>query len=463
MAIYHLHCDIIGRSKGQSAVAAAAYRSTSKLIEEETGEVKDFTKKEKALLTDIYCDTTKGIPEWLTSREALWNAVEKKENRKNSQFCRSFDIALMNEFSLTQNEEVLKKWLFENYVKRGLVADVAIHAPHKNKDGTTNKNIHAHILIPTRFLDKNGWGEKDREANSKEFILKVRKSWADIVNAKFKELGMSERIDERTLEEQGIDREPQQHQGVTATAIERKGGTAKRKKYKSQEIQEEQENEISVTDEEAKNALLADDKKFKNLVDAKNKLVTLGKNEATFDNDFNIVSTKGTVQEQAEKIFSNYAQLIINPPKPTNDNPRKRTNRFIEATQRTELYHYVKNNYQAEVDFWNGRKSNDKNDFAYNRNIEQNKKTVQKIYEYPKKDIDREIYPTVDSYYKTVSGEQYNQAMSGHWTRIKNWIATTDFPPVKCCRIVIDKLREWRDEKFPKHTISRGPGISMSD
>lgn len=463
MAIYHLHCDIIGRSKGQSAVAAAAYRSTSKLIEEETGEVKDYTKKEKALLTDIYCDTSKGIPEWLTSREALWNAVQQKENRKNSQFCRSFDIALMDELSLTQNTEILQKWLFENYLKRGLVADVAIHAPHKNKDGTTNKNVHAHILIPTRFISKDGWGEKDREANSKDFIKKVRKSWADIVNAKFRELGMSERIDERTLEEQGIDREPQQHQGVVATAIERKGKVARRKKYKSQEIQEEQKNEISVTDEEAKNALLKDDDKFKNIVDAKNKLVVLNKNEATFDDNFNIVSTKETVEERAEKIFTNYTQLVINPPRPTNETPRKRTNGFIEATLRTELFHYVKNNYQAEVDFWNGRKSKDKNDYAYNKNIEQTKKTVQKIYEYPKKDIDKEIYPTVDSYYKTVSGEQYNQAMSGHWSRIKNWIATTDFPPVKCARIVIDKLRYWRDEHFPKHTISRKPGFSRSD
>lgn len=461
MAIYHLHCDIIGRSKGQSAVAAAAYRSTSKLIEEETGEVKDYTKKEKALLTDIYCDTSKGIPEWLTSREALWNAVQQKENRKNSQFCRSFDIALMSELSLSQNTEILQKWLFENYVKRGLVADVAIHAPHKNKDGTTNKNVHAHILIPTRFISKDGWGEKDREANSKEFILEVRKSWANIVNAKFRELGMSERIDERTLEAQGIDREPQQHQGVAATAIERKGGTARLKKYKSQEINESPKTEISVTDEEAKNALFAESETFQNLVSTKNNCVIFDKKEAVVDDDFRLISFKESEAEKAERAFGKYTNLVLNPPTPTSDNPRKRTNRFIEGTQRQELFYYVKNNYSAEVDFWNSRKSKDVHDVGFNKLIESHKATAKAIFEAG--DWNRQIYPKVDDYYKVISGEQHNPQMKTHWDKVKSWIATTDLVPVKICRIVIDKLRQWRDERFPQKTISRKPGPSMSD
>lgn len=45
MAIYHLHCKIFSRSKGQTAIAAAAYRSGTKLEDHELGIVSDYTKK----------------------------------------------------------------------------------------------------------------------------------------------------------------------------------------------------------------------------------------------------------------------------------------------------------------------------------------------------------------------------------------------------------------------------------
>ena len=255
MAIYHLHCDIIGRSGGRSATAAAAYRATEKIEDRTTGETFDFRRKEKALFSEIL--TNGDVPEWATDRAELWNSCEEKENRKNSQFCRSFDIALPKEFDQETNKRLIEQWAIENYVSRGLVADICGHAPHKDKkSGQSNENYHAHILVPTRKMNKDGWTEKDREGNDKDFLKQVRKSWADIVNAEFERRGMSERIDERTLEEQGIDREPQQHQGVTATAMERKGKNPDRKKYKNQE---EKRQEIIVTDEELKSALINDE------------------------------------------------------------------------------------------------------------------------------------------------------------------------------------------------------------
>lgn len=253
MAIYHLHCDIIGRTSGGSAVAAAAYRATEKITDRTTGERHDYTRKEKALYSEIL--TAKNAPKWARNRAELWNRVEEKENRKNSQFCRSFDIALIKEFDFETNKKLLRLWIYKNYVSRGLAADAAIHGPHVGRDGESNNNIHAHVLATTRKLTKAGWGEKDREANDREFLQKVRTSWAEIVNAEFERRGMSERIDERTLEAQGIDREPQQHQGKAATAMERRGETPDRKKYKSQD----QGEEIAITDEELENELLYGD------------------------------------------------------------------------------------------------------------------------------------------------------------------------------------------------------------
>jgi len=268
MALYHCSAKIIGRSGGKSAVGSNGYDMRIKVIDEETGEVLDYRNKGK---TDPCLLAKRLIPKDCPEQfkvngdfSKLWNEVQRKENRKNSQFARDFNIALQKELTIEQNYEVIKKWFFQNF--KGVIADVAIHAAHKNKDGTTNDNLHAHIMITTRRVDKNspdGWGEKDRDSNSKEFLNQARKSLADLFNEKFKELGINEHIDHRTLEEQGIDREPQQHMGPIATAIERSGRTPDRQRYAT-EVIEQTEQITKVIDEEV-NKSLENNKEFRQL------------------------------------------------------------------------------------------------------------------------------------------------------------------------------------------------------
>jgi hypothetical protein len=45
VAIYHLTVKCMSRSKGQSATAAAAYRSAQKIRDERTGELHDYSRK----------------------------------------------------------------------------------------------------------------------------------------------------------------------------------------------------------------------------------------------------------------------------------------------------------------------------------------------------------------------------------------------------------------------------------
>lgn len=266
MALYHCSVSIISRSGGKSAVGSIAYETRTEATDEETGTKLDYRKKGKSdpcllskrLIPKDCPEQFKVNGNWAN----LWNEVQRKENRKNSQFARDFNIALQKELTLEQNYEVIKNWFYENF--KDVICDINIHAPHKNKDGTTNDNIHAHLMITTRRVDKNspdGWGEKDRESNSKDFLKQARKSLADLFNKKFDELGIDAHIDHRTLEEQGIDREPQQHQGVTATALERKGKKPRRTKYKSQE---QKRQDILVTEKEL-NAELDNDLEYKML------------------------------------------------------------------------------------------------------------------------------------------------------------------------------------------------------
>ena len=53
MALFHMNVTQIKRSKGQSAIAAAAYRAGEKLHSEYYGEVSDYTNKGGVICSEI--------------------------------------------------------------------------------------------------------------------------------------------------------------------------------------------------------------------------------------------------------------------------------------------------------------------------------------------------------------------------------------------------------------------------
>lgn len=72
MAIMHLEAKVISRGRGQSAVAAAAYRSGEKLVDERTGEVKNYRRK---MQPETFILAPSHAPEWVHDRHKLWNEV----------------------------------------------------------------------------------------------------------------------------------------------------------------------------------------------------------------------------------------------------------------------------------------------------------------------------------------------------------------------------------------------------
>ena len=97
MAIFHCHIQLIKRSSGRSSVAAAAYRSASKLHNEHDGLTHDFTKKKGVIYSHILLP--KNAPTEFLNREILWNAVEKAEKRKDAQTAREIEISLPKELN----------------------------------------------------------------------------------------------------------------------------------------------------------------------------------------------------------------------------------------------------------------------------------------------------------------------------------------------------------------------------
>jgi hypothetical protein len=223
VAIYHLSVKVLGRkTSGRSSVAAAAYRSGTKLVNERDGMTHDYSRRKDIDHREVM--VPKDAPEWMQDRQQLWNAIEHLEKRKDAQTAREMDIALPRELTLEQQKKLLRGFVKEEFVDKGLVADIAIHDARGN-------NPHAHVLLTTRIVDKHaesGFASKSKDSASRDFNKKEalegwRKAWADHANRALADSGNGERIDHRSYDERGINKTPQVHLGVEAKSMKRKG------------------------------------------------------------------------------------------------------------------------------------------------------------------------------------------------------------------------------------------------
>ena len=197
MAIYHLRATMISRSTGRSATGAAAYRSSERIHDERTGLSFDYRARSGVEHVEILAPERS--PEWVQDRAALWNAVERAETRKNSQVAREIRVALPAELDRDQRIALVRDFCQRSFVDRGMVADIALHAPGREGD---ERNHHAHILLTTREIGPEGFTTKNRDWNAKELLEDWREAWARDSNHALERCGHEARIDHRTLEAQ---------------------------------------------------------------------------------------------------------------------------------------------------------------------------------------------------------------------------------------------------------------------
>lgn len=160
MAIYHFEAKVITRGTGRSIVAAAAYASCSQIYNDYDGINHDYTRKQGCVYSEIFLPTN--VPTEWQDRAELWNAVEAAEKSKDSQLARELIVALPIELQIDEWKSILKTFITENCVDKGMCADVSIH-------DTDGHNPHAHILLTMRPLDDKGkWQAKTQ----KEYLCK---------------------------------------------------------------------------------------------------------------------------------------------------------------------------------------------------------------------------------------------------------------------------------------------------
>ena len=213
MAIYHFSAQVISRGRGQSAVASASYRSGERLTDERTGEEKFYRRNVEP---DTMILAPSNSPEWVRDRERLWNEVEHAEKRKDAQLAREINIALPRELSNDQQKELIKNYVQEQFVNKGMVADIAIHRDDK-------ENPHAHVMLTTREISADGFGPKNRDWNDRGLLEQWREEWANHANKALEKEGIQERISHLSHEARGLEQLPTVHLGHVAHEMEKRG------------------------------------------------------------------------------------------------------------------------------------------------------------------------------------------------------------------------------------------------
>lgn len=209
MAIYRLEAKIIGRSYGRSSTAAAAYRSSTRIVDQRTGEIHDYSRKKNVSARKIFFPN--GTPP--IQRSELWNQIEQIEKRKDAQLAREFIIALPVEFDWATAQSAAIDFA-QTLTSTGMVADVCVH-------GFGTQNPHMHIMTTTReYLSDGSFGKKIRSWNKKEMLQHWRKAWEQIAN---KHLATDQKISCKSYADQGLDLLPQPKIGPARSAMRKKG------------------------------------------------------------------------------------------------------------------------------------------------------------------------------------------------------------------------------------------------
>lgn len=198
-------CRMVCRSKGKSAVGKAAYIGGRKLIHNKANKTFNYQHKasevvySKIIAPDSY-------PTWVYNPHELWNFVEQAEKRKDAQLARELIVALPKQLSGEKREHLITAYCYKHFVEKGMVADINIH--------NVDKNPHAHVLLTTRKILKDGnFGEKERAWNKRHILKEWRLDWEVMVNKYLEESNINIKIASGSYKALKIRKVPTLHVG----------------------------------------------------------------------------------------------------------------------------------------------------------------------------------------------------------------------------------------------------------
>ncbi|UHH09667.1 MobA/MobL family protein [Luteimonas fraxinea] len=238
MAIYHANIKNFSRGKGESSMAAAAYRTGVDLVDTQTREIHRYSLRRGVVSFRMLAP--KGAPEWCLDIHRFWQANEAAESRANARVGRELEVSLPSELSPGAREALalaLGQMLVDRYSCAVLVA---IHAPSERGD---QRNFHTHLLMSARQVGPGALGARAgaafdaRGGAGADEVKAVREVVSGIVNTHLAAAGRFETVDHRSLVDQSraaaaagdferaaaLNRPPTRYRGKAITAMLRKG------------------------------------------------------------------------------------------------------------------------------------------------------------------------------------------------------------------------------------------------
>lgn len=253
MAIYHFSTKPISR-KHKSSVAVSAYINAEKYKDERTNRTFDYSNKKGVLDSQCYAfDENNNRIELNNSQ--LWNGSEQAEAKNKRQdsarTAREYIVAVPHELfknDIATGVNCITDFCDKLAQKYNVAVEFALHDQDYDENGNGNKNYHFHLITTTRavsFDSENNlvFGKKTAfemsdselkkigEKRTKDQLIDIRKLWADVANKYLEKHDFDERIDHRTLKEQGLNRKPKIRLSMADSEKEKNGERTKAGDY----------------------------------------------------------------------------------------------------------------------------------------------------------------------------------------------------------------------------------------
>jgi hypothetical protein len=197
VALYSVSIKTISRSRGQSAVAAAAYKNAESIKNQCTGKINNHQHRAGVDYVEAFAPAGT-LP---VSSAKLWNLAEAAEVRSNAIVAREVSVALPDELDPMQRQSLATAIAQDLADHFRIAGTLAIHLPDVNADAL---NHCAHILMTTRRIDASGLlGEKLRELDDltrgSQAVEWIRWMIEERINLALERAGSASRVDRRSL------------------------------------------------------------------------------------------------------------------------------------------------------------------------------------------------------------------------------------------------------------------------
>jgi len=222
MAIYHLNAKTGSRSAGQSAGAKARYHR------------REGRYARGRLSADQVVHASAGnMPAWASEPTDYWDAADTNE-RANGRLFKEVEFALPRELDAGAQAELADAFAAE-IAGDELPYQLVVH------DDPGGENPHAHLMVSERVNDgierdpatwfkrasnkdpAAGGARKSDRLKPKAWLEQTRERWAEVANDALARADQPDRIDHRSLAQQGIEQLPGRHLGPHAAAAEARG------------------------------------------------------------------------------------------------------------------------------------------------------------------------------------------------------------------------------------------------